>query len=99
MELKREDVVSRLLLHNQELTEHYGIASMYLFGSVARDKAYTGSDVDLPVDFKKPIGLFEFIELQQKLESILGCKVDLGTRRSLKMNLKSQVYRDAIRVA
>jgi uncharacterized protein len=70
-----------------------------LFGSVARDEARVDNDVDLLVEFKQPIGLFEFIELRQGLESILGCKVDLGTKRSLKLDLKSQVYQEAIRVA
>ncbi len=43
-----------------------------LFGSVARDEASIGSDVDLLVEFKEPIGLFRFIELQHHLEKLLG---------------------------
>lgn len=97
--MKRDDVVSKLLEHNQELSEHYGIESMFLFGSVARDEARADSDVDLLVEFKQPIGLFEFIELQQRLESILGCTVDLGTKRSLKSHFNNQVFQEAIRVA
>jgi predicted nucleotidyltransferase len=97
--MKRDDVISKLLEQNQELSEHYGIASLFLFGSVARDEAQADSDVDLLVEFKRPVGLFEFIELQQRLESILGCKVDLGTKRSLKSHLNGQVLQEAIRVA
>jgi predicted nucleotidyltransferase len=97
--MKRDEVLAKLIGHRQELTERYGIASLFLFGSIARDEARVDSDVDLLVEFKKPIGLFEFIELQQSLESILGCKVDLGTKRSLKSQLMDQVFREAIRVA
>jgi len=97
--MKRDEVLSKLIEHYQELTERYGIASLFLFGSVARDEARVDSDVDLLVEFKQPIGLFEFIELQQSLESVLGCKVDLGTKRSLKLQLMDQVFREAIRVA
>jgi hypothetical protein len=99
MQIKRDDVLSILLEQHQVLTERYGIASLFLFGSVARDEARPGSDVDLLVEFKQPIGLFDFIELQQRLESLLGCKVDLGTKRSLKLHLEDQVFPEAIRVA
>jgi len=97
--MKRDDVLSKLLTHYQDLAGQYGIDSLYLFGSVARDEAREDSDVDLLVEFKYPIGLFEFIELQQRLETLLGCKVDLGTKRSLKIHLIDQVLQEAIRVA
>jgi predicted nucleotidyltransferase len=38
-----------------------------------------GSDVDLLVEFNRPVGLFSFLELQNHLEVLLGCAVDLGT--------------------
>jgi hypothetical protein len=97
--MKRDDVLIKLKEQRQELTEQYGIASLFLFGSVARDEALPDSDIDLLVEFKQPIGLFQFIELQQQLEALLGCKVDLGTKRSLKVQFKDQVYQEAIRVA
>ena len=99
MLLKRDDVVSKLREHNQELSQRYGIGSLFLFGSVARDEARADSDADLLVEFRQPVGLFEFIELQQRIESILGCDVDLGTKRSLKSHLNDQVFQEAIRVA
>ncbi len=96
----KRDVALRILHEqSQNLAERYHVASLSVFGSVARDEAGTDSDVDLLVEFKRPVGLFEFIELQQRLESILGCKVDLGTPRSLKPRLKEQILREAIRVA
>ena len=97
--MKREDVLFILQEQYQALANQYNIASMFLFGSFARDEAQADSDVDLLVEFNQPIGLFQFIELQQKLESLLGCKVDLGTFRSLKPHLKDHVLEKAIRVA
>ena len=97
--MKRDDVLIKLKEQRQELTERYGVASLFLFGSVARDEARPDSDIDLLVEFKQPIGLFQFIELQQQLEALLGCKVDLGTKRSLKVQFKDQVFQEAIRVA
>ena len=97
--MNRNEVLRILREQSKNLAERYSIASLSLFGSVARDEAAADSDVDFLVEFKHPVGLFEFIELQQRLETILGCKVDLGTIRSLKPRLKEQVLREAIRVA
>jgi predicted nucleotidyltransferase len=97
--MKRDDVLIKLKEQTQELTARYGVASLFLFGSVARDEARPDSDVDLLVEFKQPVGLFQFIELQQQLEALLGCKVDLGTKRSLKVQFIDQLFQEAIRVA
>lgn len=96
--MKRNEVIDRLKRNRLELIEHFGIESLFLFGSVARDESRPDSDVDLLVGFKEPIGLFQFIDLQQRLEAILECKVDLGTKRSLKVQLKDEVLREAILV-
>jgi uncharacterized protein len=97
--MKRDDALAKLSLLLHDLKTRYGVTSLYLFGSVARNEATALSDVDLLVEFEKPIGLFEFIGLQQNLESALGCKVDLGTKRSLKLKVKDKVLSEAIRVA
>lgn len=96
--MEQNDVQSKLVSYQQELINQYGITSIFLFGSVARNEAGQHSDVDLLVEFDKPIGLFEFVGLQQQLESILGCKVDMGTKRSLKLGIKDKILQEAIRV-
>ena len=65
---------------------------------MARDEARPGSDIDILVEFNQSVELFHSIELQQRLEDILGLKVDLGTPRSLKPYLKEQVMQEAILV-
>ena len=97
--MKRSDAIHLIQDHKIELHDRYPISVLYLFGSVARDEAQSDSDIDLLVEFYKPVGLFEFIALQQELERILGCKVDLGTPRSIKMQLKEDIMQEAIRVA
>ena len=96
--MKRDDVLHILQKECQELMDHYNISTLSVFGSVARDDARQDSDVDILVEFSQPIGLFQFIELQQRLEALLGSKVDLGTQRSLKSPIREQALRDAIRV-
>ena len=97
--MKRSDVLRILHEKRSELAEKYGVKSLALFGSVARDEAHPDSDVDLLVEFDRPVGLFAFIGLQQFIETLLGCKVDLGTPRSLKPRVKERVLQEAINVA
>ena len=97
--MKRNDVLHTLRTHQAEFTGQYHVKSLSLFGSVARDEAGPESDVDQLVEFSQPVGLFQFIEFQQRLETLLGCRVDLGTLRSLKSPIKGNVLQEAIRVA
>ena len=95
--MNRAQILAILHAHQAEINA-FGVRSLKVFGSVARDEARTDSDVDLLVEFSRPIGLFRFIELKEYLESILGCKVDLGTPRSLKPRLRERVLKEAINV-
>jgi predicted nucleotidyltransferase len=76
-----------------------GVAALYLFGSVARDEARDDSDVDLLVEFTGPPSFDRFMDLKFFLEDALGVPVDLVTRRALKAFLRSEIERDAYRVA
>ena len=97
--MQRDHIIRILNEQQKTLAERYSVEKLSLFGSVARDEARDDSDVDLLVEFSQPVGLFQFIELQQWLDFLLGCKVDLGTPRSLRTSIKDQVLREAIRVA
>jgi predicted nucleotidyltransferase len=55
--MKRDEVIRVLREHRGELREQFGVKSLALFGSVARDEATGTSDVDLLVEFERPIGL------------------------------------------
>ena len=80
------------------LSDRYGVRSLALFGSVARDEATPASDVDLLVDFDRPVGLFGLFALQDYLEISLGCPVDLGTPDSLKPRLREEVLAESVNV-
>lgn len=96
----KQDVVLQILKQkNTELTQQFGVKSLLLFGSVARDEASTASDVDLLVEFNRPVGYFGLFALQDYLEKLLGCPVDLGTPDSLKPYIRERVMGELIRVA
>ena len=97
--MRKQDVIQILRQHNRELTDRYGVRSLALFGSVARDDASPASDIDLLVEFDRPVGLFGLFALQDRLEEILGCKVDIGTPNSLKSRLRPSVLSELVYVS
>ena len=96
--MEREQVLQILRQHEAEI-KTYGVKSLALFGSVARNEARPDSDVDLLVEFNRPTGLFGLIALQQRLEELLGCPVDIGTSDSLKASIRSRVLEESVYVA
>ena len=97
--MKRNDAIGFLSSHRQELEERFGISSLALFGSVARDEAGPDSDVDLLVEFRETPGLAEYMGLKFWLEDRLGRRVDLGMEKALQPWARPLVEAEAIRVA
>jgi len=93
--MTRGEAIQRLAAARPELAT-LGVRSLDLFGSVARGEAGPASDVDLLVDFDKPIGLFHFFRVQRRLEEILGCRVDLVMRDAVKRQLRDRVLAEAV---
>ena len=96
--MRREDVLRTLRAHTAEF-RGLGVKSLRLFGSVARDEAADGSDVDLLVGFEEPPGFSSFMKLRIFLEDLLGAKVDLVTESGLRDRVRPYVEKEAIRVA
>ena len=66
---------------------------------MARGEDRDESDVDLLVEFSRPVGLFGLVETKAYLERLLDCPVDLGTRASLKPQMRERVEKEAVYVA
>jgi hypothetical protein len=96
--MSRDEVISALQAHRAELDEYF-VDSISLFGSVARGDAGPDSDVDLLVEFTKPVGLFHISALKLHLEDLLGCGVDLVPRQGIKPRIRESVLAEEIRVA
>ncbi len=70
--------------------DRQGIVRLEVFGSLARGEAHPGSDVDLLVTFRPDVHPgWDFFELHKELEGILGCEIDLLTRRSVEHDQNS----------
>ena len=96
--MERDQVLALLKSRRRQLKK-YGIHSLSVFGSVARGEARKNSDVDILVDFEKPVGLFEYARLKMYLEGVLGREVDLVTPEALRTEMREEILREAIRAA
>ena len=76
--LDREKIVRLLRENYPYLASEYGVARIGLFGSFVKSHPGEFSDIDLIVEFDRPIG-FRFVEFAEYLEQILGRKVDILT--------------------
>lgn len=80
------EIKALLALNKDELTRKYSIKEMGIFGSYAYGLATETSDIDILVEFEKPIGL-DFVTLADELEALLGVKVDLVSSNAIKPNM------------
>ncbi len=76
------------------LMNEYGVKEIGVFGSVVRGEQKKNSDVDVLVEFSKPITLFGYADLQRYLEKKLGEKVDLVHKRGLKPIIKDYILKE-----
>ena len=93
------DDIARLLKKEQEKLQSLGVRSLALFGSTARGEARVGSDVDFLVDFVGAATFDQYMGLKIFLEDLLGCSVDLVTRKRVRPELVPYVEQEARRVA
>ena len=95
--LDRTQTIEKLRSTRQYLSEHYGVSSMLLFGSVARNEQKEGSDVEVCVEMKP--NLFNRAGVKVYLEEILGCPVDVvRMRENMNQLFKKQILKYGVRV-
>jgi predicted nucleotidyltransferase len=90
-----EFIKSELSSMKDELANKFGVSSMGLFGSITRDDFTANSDIDILIEFTRPIGM-DFITLADLLESRLQRKVDLITRDGIKPRYFEAIKDDLI---
>jgi hypothetical protein len=93
-----ESIKRTLLQHKTELRDRFKVKNIGVFGSYVRGEQNRQSDVDLLVEFEQPIGLFEFMDLEMYLSSLLGVKVDLVSKKALKPHIGAYILKEVIMV-
>ena len=91
------EYIELLRKHMSVLKQQFGIRSMCIFGSVARDEYRSDSDVDVCVEMEPDI--YVLVALKQFLEKLFGCSVDVVRKhRNMNKLLEEQIERDALYV-
>lgn len=91
------DEIREIINQNKNIFEqNFSVNEFLLFGSYAKNQQTAESDIDLLVSFKKPVDMFEFIDLQDYLAKLFDKKIDLGTCSSLKKFIKDKILKEAI---
>ena len=81
-----------------DLRANFRVRSLELFGSFVRNENRPDSDLDILVTFERTPGLLRFIELEQYLGDLLGLRVDLVLKDSLKPTIGAKVLAEALPV-
>ena len=96
--LDRAQTIETLKSTRQYLSEHYGVSSMLLFGSLARNEQREDSDVDVFVDTKTP-NPFVLLEAKDYLSKVVKRPVDIiRNHKNLNPRLRKRIERDGILV-
>lgn len=89
--------IKKVLKKNETfLKEEFKVKEIGIFGSYVRGEQKKKSDLDILVEFRKPIGLFEFMDMEEYLAKILGIKVDLVSKKALKPRIGKHILEEVI---
>ena len=94
-----KEYLINFLRENLTIIKSYGVTSLALFGSFARDEAKSTSDLDLLVEFQGKVTFDQYMDLKFFLEDNLGLSVDLVTKKMLKPQIINSVEKEAIYVS
>ena len=97
--MRRDQVINLLKRHEPEFRDA-GVGPLFVFGSVARDQTHDASDIDMFFDLARPQGftLFDLVALQDRMQEILGAKVDLMTRKGIHPRRRPRIEAAAVQV-
>lgn len=92
----KEVILKTLRKELPYLKEEYNVRSIGIFGSYVRSEQREESDVDILVEFQRPVGFFQFLNLEDYLSERLGLKVDLVTSDALKPIIKPRILKEVV---
>src|SRR5215208_228425 len=94
--LSLEKILEVLRQQIPTLTARYSVETLEVFGSYVRSEQKKDSDLDILATFREVPSLLTFIAIENYLTDLLGVKVDLVMKDSLKPIIGQQILREAI---
>ncbi len=94
----REEIEKTLRDHKDEMSSRFHVAKIGIFGSYVRREPTERSDLDVLVEFTKPVGFFEFMDLEEYIEGLVGVKIDLVSVKGLKPYIGNHILNEVMYV-
>ena len=93
------DQISALMQPCRQDLARLDVASLSVFGSVARAESRDDSDIDVLVGFNGSPTIDRYMDVKLLLERVTGRRIDLVTEGALRPELRSRIVQEAVRVA
>ena len=93
-----EEIRNILAQHKEDLRQKYKVKEIGVFGSYVKGLQKEDSDLDILVEFEGEISLLKFINLENYLSQILGIKIDLVMKDSLKPRIGRRILNEVIKL-
>ncbi len=96
--MNRENILNLLAQYKNRNRNKYGIESIGIFGSVARNEANDSSDIDICIQTKTP-DMFAIVHIKEDLQNLFNKNIDIVRLRE-RMNpyLKKRIDKEAVYV-
>jgi predicted nucleotidyltransferase len=94
--LTKEEIRKILISHKDDLRNMYGVKEIGIFGSYIRGEQKETSDIDMLIEFERPISLLKMVSLENYLSDLLGLKVDIVPKEDVRPELKDEILAEAV---
>jgi len=89
-----DEIIQMIAETKEQLGSEFGVTEIGIFGSVVRGGQDSDSDVDILVEFERPIGFVKFARLEKRLSELVGMPVDLVTKKALKPHMGKRILEE-----
>jgi predicted nucleotidyltransferase len=93
-----QEIEAKLKENKDLLDQKFNVREIGIFGSFVRGEQKETSDLDILVEFKARVSLFEIVRLERFLSELLGEKVDLVLKKSLKPRIGKHILKEVVYV-
>lgn len=90
------DKLHRMRSRIYQIARRHNARRVYVFGSCARGEETPESDIDILIEPTAEATLFDFMDIQDELEKLLECKVDVVSKRGLHPYIREDILKEAV---
>ncbi len=92
------DRLHRLKADIYQIAQKHNASKVYVFGSCARKEDTENSDIDILVELERGATMFDLMDIQDELELLLNCKVDVVSKAGLHPYIAPDILQEAVAI-